>query len=128
NGGKLQEKRAGDKISGGETRRRENANKRRCDRNLVGRKWSPDKNFRQVATEWTIKKAIDDSIRAAGERCPKTARGLARRSRISDQCGDFSSAHRRGAPRRHCNRQRSVISRKQLPSTFDHLLKIRGLD
>src|SRR6266446_4857605 len=87
-----------------------------------------DKNFRQVAAEWAVKKAIDDSVRTGGERCPKTALGLAHRSRVGNQCGDFSGPNGHGLTPSHCNRQRSVISRKQLPSTFHHLLKIRGLD
>jgi hypothetical protein len=127
-GGKLQEKRARDKISAGEKPPRQNADKRRYDRNLVGRKWSKDKNFRQVAAEWAIKKSIDDSIRTAGKRCPKAALGLAHRNGVSNWCGDFPCAHRRVATRRHRNRQTNVISQKQLPSTFDYLLKIRSLD
>ena len=81
-----------------------------------------------VAAEWAIKKSIDDSIRIAGKRCPKTALGLACRSRVSDRYGDLSGAHWHGITHRHRNRQTSVISRKQLSSTFDYSLKIRGLD
>src|SRR6266567_4407576 len=121
-------KRSGDKIPAGKNPARENANKRRYDRDLVGRKWSTEKNFRQIAAEWAIKKAIDDSIGAAAKRCPKAALGFVRGSRISDQYGNFSRAHPRDTTRRHCNRQPSVISRKQLASTFDYLLKVRCLD
>jgi hypothetical protein len=87
-----------------------------------------NENFRHVATEWAIKKPIDNSIRIARERCPKTALGLACRSRVSDWYGDFSGAHWHGITHRHRNRQTSGISRKQLSSTFDYSLKIRGLD
>src|SRR5207247_5620528 len=101
-----------DKISASEKPSRENANKRRYDRNLVGRKRSTDKDFRQVPAEWAIKKAIDDSIPTAGERRPKTALGLAHRTRARDRYGDFPGADRHGVNRRHRNRQTSAISRK----------------
>jgi hypothetical protein len=87
-----------------------------------------DKNFRQVAAERAIKKAINDSISIARERCPKTALGFAHRSRVSNQYGDFSGDHRRDFAGRHPNRQPSGISRKQLSSLFDYSLEIHGLE
>jgi hypothetical protein len=86
------------------------------------------KNFRQVAAERAIKKAIDDSISIARERFPKTTLGFAHRTRVSDQYGDFSGDHRRGFAGRHPNGQASVISRKQLSSLFDYSLKVHGVD